>query len=113
MAPKNRDGKSGDRRDLRVVGGQQESGKKPPAGESPPPAPQEAIFGDNRSGRDRREEAGQTHDSRRKATSDRRQRGRGQKSSWWLERDYVESHHFVQKSSSSRGRKRERDSGEE
>lgn len=43
----------------------------------------------------------------RRTVSDRRKAGRGTQAAWWLERDYVESHHFVQKSSSSRTRKRD------
>lgn len=66
----------------------------------------EAIFGDKRSGRDRREQQTSVTESRR-TVSDRRKAGRGAQAAWWLERDYVESHHFVQKSSSSRPRKRD------
>jgi len=66
----------------------------------------ESVFGDKRSGRDRREAQTSVTESRR-TVSDRRKAGRGTQAAWWLERDYVESHHFVQKSSSSRSRKRD------
>ena len=66
----------------------------------------EAIFGDKRSGWDRRKQQVSVTESRREV-SDRRKTGRGAQLAWWLERDYVESHHFVQKSSSSRVRKRD------
>jgi len=66
----------------------------------------EGIFGDKRSGRDRREQQASVTESRRTA-SDRRKAGRGTQAAWWLERDYVESHHFVQKSSSAKTRKRD------
>lgn len=54
------------------------------------------IFGDKRSGRDRRDLEVSVDDTRRQR-SDRRTRAVAAKTSWWLERDYVESHHFVQK----------------
>jgi phage tail tape-measure protein len=66
----------------------------------------ESIFGDKRSGRDRREQQTSVTESRRQV-SDRRKAGRGAQAAWWLERDYVESHHFVQKSSSAKTRKRD------
>lgn len=66
----------------------------------------ESIFGDKRSGWDRRKQQVSVTESRR-ALSDRRKAGRGAQAAWWLERDYVESHHFVQKSSSARTRKRD------
>jgi len=70
----------------------------------------EAIFREQRSGRDRRE-GEQTVEQESRGGADRRKRGVKQ-SSWWLERDYVESHHFVQNSSSARGsrsRKKDKD----
>lgn len=69
------------------------------------------IFGEKRSGRDRREDEEPVSDSRRRA-SERRTRAVKQ-TAWWLERDYVESHHFVQKSSSSRNRKPAEDESED
>lgn len=77
---------------------------QPQPGAAPAPPP-EQIFGDKRSGRDRREEAGAADDSRRTNAADRR-RGNGAagQGAWWLERDYVESHHFVQKAASPRAR---------
>jgi hypothetical protein len=54
----------------------------------------EGIFSDKRSGRDRREDSVQVPDPRRQ--NPERRRGKPQ-AAWWLERDYVESHHFVQK----------------
>ena len=66
----------------------------------------EGIFGDKRSGRDRREAQASVTESRR-TVSDRRKAGRGTQTAWWLERDYVESHHFVQKSASAKARKRD------
>ena len=66
----------------------------------------ESIFGDKRSGRDRREAQASVTESRR-TVSDRRKAGRGTQAAWWLERDYVESHHFVQKSASTKSRKRD------
>jgi hypothetical protein len=66
-----------------------------------PPVPHaEAMFSDKRSGRDRREEAPQVDDPRRQNAE---RRSNKQKSAWWLERDYVESHHFVQKAASAAG----------
>jgi hypothetical protein len=54
----------------------------------------EGIFSDKRSGRDRREDTVHVPDPRRQ--NPERRRGKPQ-AAWWLERDYVESHHFVQK----------------
>lgn len=70
----------------------------------------ESIFGDKRSGRDRRGTQQVSVVESRRTVSDRRKAGRASKAAWWLERDYVESHHFVQKSSSSsRAHKRDED----
>lgn len=79
------------------------------APDQPPAA--EAIFSDKRSGRDRREEPGAKPDSRR--SSPERRKGNVQQGAWWLERDYVESHHFVQKSASGRVRRRDPETPEE
>jgi hypothetical protein len=101
MARKGRDEKSGKEPALKVVGGE-------PAQPAPAPPPQpEVIFHDARSGRDRREEAGKVEDSRRQSSE---RRSRKLKGAWWLERDYVESHHFVQKSASSRRRREDKPS---
>lgn len=54
----------------------------------------EGIFSDSRSGRDRREEGPQVDDPRRQNAE---RRSSKPQSAWWLRRDYVESHHFVQK----------------
>jgi hypothetical protein len=106
------DGKPASRPGLRVVGGAQEGGS--PA--TTPAEQTQTIFEDRRSGRDRREEAaksaraaGQARDPTPRASSERR-RGQVKQDAWWLERDYVESHHFVQKSSAGRGRKSDDDS---
>ena len=82
------------------------SGSKNGAKPGNVPAPQrppEDLFGEKRSGRDRREEQAPVVDPRREATSERR-RAALKQATWWLERDYVESHHFVQKASASRTR---------
>ncbi len=60
-----------------------------------------SVFSDMRSGQDRREESEPIPENRRKA-GDRRKAGARTRSEWWLDRGYVESHHFVQKSSGSR-----------
>ena len=103
MARKITDGKAGasaNRPRLKVVG----------KSDDVPDGPG-AIFGEKRSGRDRREDEEPVSDSRRQA-SERRTRAVKQ-TAWWLERDYVESHHFVQKSSSSRTRKPVEDDSED
>jgi hypothetical protein len=106
------EGKPVNRPGLRVVGGAPE-GAQPAAAST---SPGQRIFEDKRSGRDRREEAakaaraaGQAQDSTARASSERR-RGQVRQEAWWLERDYVESHHFVQKASGGRGRKSDDDS---
>jgi hypothetical protein len=98
---------------LRVVGGAQDG--SPSAGG--PGDPAQGIFVDRRTGRDRREEAakaaraaGQVAQSSPPRASSERRRGQVKQDAWWLERDYVESHHFVQKSSAGRGRKSDDDS---
>ena len=104
MVRKPTDGKAGsgaNRPGLKVVG--RTNG-------APPDAPEgtgETMFGDKRSGRDRREDEEPVSESRRQA-NERRTRAVKQ-TAWWLERDYVESHHFVQKSSNSRSRKKAED----
>lgn len=108
MARKGNDGKPGNRPGLRVIDKTDGWSTAPVKGAGP----SEAIFSDKRSGRDRRELQAKIGDSRRKAGVDRRQRTRA-RTSWWLERDYVESHHFVQKSSSGRARRRELNPTEE
>lgn len=104
MARKSNDAKGGadSRHGLKVVRS---------AVEAPAPVSGE-MFGENRSGRDRREDEGPTEDSRRVSTSERR-KGNVKQAAWWLERDYVESHHFVQKSSSNRSRQRPEDQPED
>jgi hypothetical protein len=104
--------KPANRAGLRVVGGTQDA--EASATRSADSA--QAIFSDRRSGRDRREEAAKAaaaaarpeKDPPRSATE--RRRGQVKQEAWWLERDYVESHHFVQKSSAGRGRKPDDDS---
>ncbi|MCG3169623.1 MAG: hypothetical protein CALGDGBN_01145 [Pseudomonadales bacterium] len=86
-------------------------GKTPGSGRKPG-ADAEAIFGDKRTGQDRRGGSKPIDDNRRKA-GERRKAGTGAQATWWLERDYVESHHFVQKSTASRGRAREDESADE
>ncbi len=66
-----------------------------------PGAEAEPMFGDKRSGQDRRADGEPIAENRRKA-GDRRKPRTGTQVSWWLERGYVESHHFVQKSTGSR-----------
>jgi len=61
----------------------------------------ESMFGDKRSGQDRRADSEPIAENRRKA-GDRRKQRTGTQASWWLERGYVESHHFVQKSTGAR-----------
>jgi len=73
----------------------------------------DSIFGDKRSGRDRREEMQPFTEESRRGTGDRRKTGRSSKAAWWLERDYVETHHFLQKSSSSRSSRRDDDTRED
>lgn len=70
------------------------------------------MFGDKRSPRDRREENLPTAENRRKSGERRKAGGRTQ-TAWWLERGYVESHHFVQKSTASRETPAEDDSSRE
>lgn len=82
---------------------------RPPGSARKSEADAQSVFGDKRTGQDRREEAKPIPENRRKP-GDRRKAGKGAQASWWLERDYVESHHFVQKSSASRHRKREDES---
>lgn len=105
--------KPANRAGLRVVGGTQDGG----AAASGPGEASQAIFSDRRSGRDRRDEAAKAAAAKPdkgppRSTAERR-RGKVKQEAWWLERDYVESHHFVQKSSAGRGRKAEDDSTSE
>jgi hypothetical protein len=80
------------------------------AGNGRPSRPDtDEIFGDKRSGRDRREGEQVSGDEVRRSNTERRKAGRASKTAWWLERDYVESHHFLQKSTGPRTRKRDGD----
>lgn len=98
---KSGEGKPANRPGLRVVRGERDA-----AASSANPA--QTIFDDVRSGRDRRDveaaAAGRTVDESKRAASERR-RGQVKQDAWWLDRDYVESHHFVQKAAGGRGRK--------
>ena len=76
------------------------------AAPEPPAHSGVTIFDETRSGRDRRLDSAPVDDPRRK-NPDRRA-GKKMKGAWWLERDYVESHHFVQ---TPRGRHHEGDTG--
>lgn len=88
-------------------------GKAGKAGGAPVDRPARAeadsIFGDKRSGGDRRTDHSVSPADPRRSNAERRRTGRTSKTAWWLERDYVESHHFLQKSSASGGRTRRRD----
>jgi hypothetical protein len=64
---------------------------------TPSAAPAEApaadlIFLDRRSGVDRREAQGRTYDARRSGIE--RRRSNVTPSSWWLDKSYVDTHHF-------------------
>ena len=74
----------------------------------PARAEADAIFGDKRSGVDRRADQSVSPDETRRSNAERRRTNRTSKTAWWLERDYVESHHFLQKSAGG-GRARRRD----
>ena len=103
MVRKPTDGKAGsgaNRPGLKVVG-------RPNGAPDVPEGPGEAMFGDKRSGRDRREDEEPVSESRRQASE--RRTCAVKQTAWWLDRDYVESHHFVQKSSNSRTRKKAED----
>ena len=50
------------------------------------------IFLDRRSGVDRREAQGRTYDARRSGIE--RRRSNVTPSSWWLDKSYVDTHHF-------------------
>jgi len=107
MARKDKQASTGAQPVLRVVGSPAEAREQSranaqaqQAAEVPAARRGEGIFNDNRSGRDRREESAPVNDPRRQ--NPERRRGKSQ-AAWWLERDYVESHHFVQRSASSRG----------
>ena len=55
------------------------------------PSP-ELIFLDRRGGVDRREAQGRAHDARRSGIE--RRRSNVTPSSWWLDKNYVDTHHF-------------------
>lgn len=55
------------------------------------PAP-DLMFLDRRSGVDRREAQGRTHDPRRSGIE--RRRSNVTPSCWWLDKNYVDTHHF-------------------
>jgi hypothetical protein len=75
----------------------------PKAAASHASRPDPGMFEDKRTGKDRRLLVmRQVMNSRREAGE--RRRAVMKQSTWWLQRDYVESHHFVQKSSRSRDR---------
>ena len=75
----------------------------PPGPPAPIAAVPEDIFLDRRTGRDRRDFLGASADSRRER-SDRRLgigavgRAALAGGAWWLQRGYVDSHHFVENS---------------
>ena len=63
------------------------------SGAAQPEAPSpELIFLDRRSGVDRRETQGRAHDARRSGIE--RRRSNVTPSSWWLDKNYVDTHHF-------------------
>lgn len=58
-----------------------------------PEAPSaDLMFLDRRSGVDRREAQGRSYDARRSGTE--RRRSNVTPSSWWLDKSYVDTHHF-------------------
>ena len=104
MARKQSDNSPGSRSTL---GGGNAANRVADAAPSPEPAARapKTIFDDTRSGRDRRLDSAPVDDPRRKNPDRRRGKIKG---AWWLERDYVESHHFVQ---TPRSRHHEGDTG--
>ena len=62
------------------------------------------MFSDPRSGKDRRETRGQANDPRR-VNGERRRSKRN--SAWWLEKSYVDAHHFSVKSATNKGSDKE------